>query len=102
MFAEEVHEFPRGRAVNVFVNSHVSSSIFLTLKSQITPIFVRSAIASFTKGLARDLGPRSIAVNNLQHGPVDTEMNPADGRLPEATSSTWPCNATGTSIRLLV
>jgi 3-oxoacyl-[acyl-carrier protein] reductase len=37
------------------------------------------AIASFTRGLARDLGPRGITVNNIQPGPVDTDMNPADG-----------------------
>jgi 3-oxoacyl-[acyl-carrier protein] reductase len=36
-------------------------------------------VASFTRGLARDLGPRGITVNNIQPGPVDTDMNPADG-----------------------
>jgi len=39
----------------------------------------KGAIASFTKGLARDLGPRGITVNNVQPGPVDTDMNPATG-----------------------
>jgi 3-oxoacyl-[acyl-carrier protein] reductase len=39
----------------------------------------KGAIASFTRGLARDLGPRGITVNNVQPGPVDTDMNPADG-----------------------
>ena len=39
----------------------------------------KGAIASFTRGLARDLGPRGITVNNIQPGPVDTEFNPADG-----------------------
>jgi 3-oxoacyl-[acyl-carrier protein] reductase len=29
------------------------------------------------KGLARDLGPRTI--NNVQPGPTDTHMNPAEG-----------------------
>src|SRR5262249_23888745 len=37
------------------------------------------AIAGFTRGLARDLGPRGITVNNVQPGPVDTDLNPADG-----------------------
>ncbi|HEY8932582.1 MAG TPA: SDR family NAD(P)-dependent oxidoreductase, partial [Rariglobus sp.] len=37
----------------------------------------KGAIASFTRGLARDLGPRGITVNNVQPGPVDTELNPA-------------------------
>jgi 3-oxoacyl-[acyl-carrier protein] reductase len=39
----------------------------------------KGAIASFTRGLARDLGPRGITVNNVQPGPVDTDMNPPDG-----------------------
>jgi len=38
----------------------------------------KSAIVGLTKGLARDLGPRGITVNNVQPGPVDTDMNPAD------------------------
>jgi len=39
----------------------------------------KGAIAGFTRGLARDLGPRGITVNNIQPGPVDTDLNPADG-----------------------
>jgi 3-oxoacyl-[acyl-carrier protein] reductase len=39
----------------------------------------KGAVASFTRGLARDLGPRGITVNNIQPGPIDTDMNPADG-----------------------
>lgn len=38
----------------------------------------KSSIVGFTKGLARDLGPRGITVNNVQPGPVDTDMNPAE------------------------
>ncbi|WP_426056551.1 3-oxoacyl-ACP reductase family protein [Janthinobacterium sp. PSPC2-1] len=38
----------------------------------------KSALVGLTKGMARDLGPRKITVNNVQPGPVDTEMNPAD------------------------
>lgn len=36
----------------------------------------KSALVGLTKGLARDLGPRGITVNNVQPGPVDTDMNP--------------------------
>jgi 3-oxoacyl-[acyl-carrier protein] reductase len=39
----------------------------------------KSAVAGLTKGLARDLGPRGITINNVQPGPVDTDMNPANG-----------------------
>lgn len=43
----------------------------------------KSAIQGLVRGLARDLGPRGITVNNVQPGPVDTDMNPADGPLKE-------------------
>lgn len=38
----------------------------------------KAALVGLTKGLARDLGARAITVNNIQPGPVDTDMNPAD------------------------
>lgn len=44
----------------------------------------KAAVAGFTRGLARDLGPRGITVNNIQPGPVDTEMNPASGPFAES------------------
>ena len=43
----------------------------------------KAAVAGLTRGLARDLGPRGITVNNVQPGPVDTDMNPADGPFAE-------------------
>ena len=43
----------------------------------------KAAVAGFTRGLARDLGPKGITVNNVQPGPVDTELNPADGPWAE-------------------
>jgi 3-oxoacyl-[acyl-carrier protein] reductase len=36
----------------------------------------KSALTGLAKGLARDLGPRGITVNNVLPGPVDTDMNP--------------------------
>jgi len=38
----------------------------------------KSALVGLVKGLSRDLGPRGITINNVQPGPVDTDMNPAD------------------------
>jgi 3-oxoacyl-[acyl-carrier protein] reductase len=38
----------------------------------------KSALTGLAKGLAHDLGPRGITVNNVLPGPVDTDMNPAD------------------------
>jgi 3-oxoacyl-[acyl-carrier protein] reductase len=39
----------------------------------------KAAVAGLTRGWARDLGPKGITVNCVQPGPVDTDMNPADG-----------------------
>jgi 3-oxoacyl-[acyl-carrier protein] reductase len=39
----------------------------------------KAAVAGLTRGAARDLGPRGITVNVIQPGPIDTDMNPADG-----------------------
>ncbi len=44
----------------------------------------KAAVAGLTRGLARDLGPRGITVNNVQPGPVDTDMNPAQGPFAES------------------
>jgi 3-oxoacyl-[acyl-carrier protein] reductase len=41
------------------------------------------AINGFTRAWARDLGPKGITVNAVQPGPIDTDMNPADGRFAE-------------------
>jgi len=43
----------------------------------------KAAVAGLTRGLARDLGPRGITVNNVQPGPVETDMNPANGPFAE-------------------
>jgi 3-oxoacyl-[acyl-carrier protein] reductase len=34
----------------------------------------KAAVAAMTRGLARDLGPRGITVNNVQPGPTETEI----------------------------
>lgn len=44
----------------------------------------KAAVAGFTRGLARDLGPQGITVNCVQPGPVDTDMNPAEGPFAES------------------
>ncbi len=37
----------------------------------------KGAVKIFTQGLSRELGSRGITVNNVQPGPIDTELNPA-------------------------
>jgi 3-oxoacyl-[acyl-carrier protein] reductase len=39
----------------------------------------KGAVKMFAQGLSREVGPRGITVNNVQPGPIDTDLNPADG-----------------------
>ena len=45
-----------------------------TLGKDNVEVYSKAAIVGLTKGLARDLGPLGITVNNIQPGPIDTEM----------------------------
>ncbi len=47
----------------------------------------KAAVKLLTKGWARDLGGKQITANIIQPGPVDTDMNPADGEFSEVFSS---------------
>ncbi len=47
----------------------------------------KSAIQGMVRGLARDFGPRGITVNNVQPGPVNTDMNPEDGPMRDMMQS---------------
>ncbi len=44
----------------------------------------KGAVSSLTRGLARELGPRGITVNNVQPGPIDTDANPDEGQFAES------------------
>ena len=39
----------------------------------------KGAVKIFAQALSRELGSRGITVNNVQPGPIDTELNPATG-----------------------
>jgi 3-oxoacyl-[acyl-carrier protein] reductase len=39
----------------------------------------KGAVKMFVQGLAREVGSRGITVNNIQPGPIDTDLNPAAG-----------------------
>ncbi|GAN90530.1 oxidoreductase/short-chain dehydrogenase/reductase SDR [Gluconobacter frateurii M-2] len=39
----------------------------------------KAALEGFAKGVARDVGPKGITVNVVEPGPIDTDLNPADG-----------------------
>jgi 3-oxoacyl-[acyl-carrier protein] reductase len=39
----------------------------------------KGAVKMFSQGLSREVGGRGITVNNIQPGPIDTDLNPASG-----------------------
>ncbi|MEH2297648.1 MAG: 3-oxoacyl-ACP reductase family protein [Nostoc sp.] len=43
----------------------------------------KSALQGLVKGLARDLGPRGITINNVQPDPITTDMNPPEGEFAQ-------------------
>ncbi len=58
----------------------------------------KAAIVGYTKGAARDLGPRGITVNVLQPGSIDTDMNPKDdGDFAEAQRTQHALQRFGTA-----
>ncbi len=49
----------------------------------------KGAVKMFTQGLSREVGTRGITVNNIQPGPIDTDLNPAAGdwAAPQKTNT---------------
>ncbi|WP_223777711.1 3-oxoacyl-ACP reductase family protein [Streptomyces sp. 135] len=47
----------------------------------------KAALIGLNKALARELGGRRITANLVQPGPIDTDMNPADGPYAEGQSA---------------
>jgi len=44
----------------------------------------KGAVAGLTRGLARELGPRGITVNNIQPGPIVTRHEPGEGEFADS------------------
>jgi 3-oxoacyl-[acyl-carrier protein] reductase len=55
----------------------------------------KAAVATYTKGWARDFGPKGITVNTVQPGPIDTDMNPADGDFAALVKASSPLGRYG-------
>jgi 3-oxoacyl-[acyl-carrier protein] reductase len=55
----------------------------------------KSALHSFTRGLARELGSRDITVNLVQPGSTNTDMNPADDDSAEFQRALMPLGRYG-------
>jgi len=57
----------------------------------------KAAVASLTRGLAIDLAPRGVTVNNVQPGPTETDMNPKDGPQYDLVVNMLPVKRAGTA-----
>jgi 3-oxoacyl-[acyl-carrier protein] reductase len=55
----------------------------------------KGAVAALVRGAAIDLAPRGITVNNVQPGPIETDMNPADGPHAAALQTMIPARRFG-------
>jgi len=56
----------------------------------------KGAVKMFTQGLSREVGARGITVNNVQPGPIDTDMNPAAGDWATPQKANTALNRFGT------
>ncbi len=55
----------------------------------------KGAIKMFSQGLARELGARGVTVNNVQPGPIDTDLNPAAGEWAVSQKAAVPLDRYG-------
>lgn len=65
---------------------HPGSSIYSMTKA---------AVAMLVRGMALDLAPRGITVNNVQPGPIETDMNPPDAPYIERVRASIPLGSFG-------
>jgi 3-oxoacyl-[acyl-carrier protein] reductase len=56
----------------------------------------KGAVKMFAQGLSREVGERGITVNNIQPGPIDTELNPANGDWAVPQKAATALNRYGT------
>jgi 3-oxoacyl-[acyl-carrier protein] reductase len=56
----------------------------------------KGAVKMFTQGLSRGVGGRRITVNNVQRGPIDTDLNPAAGEWAVPQKAATALNRYGT------
>jgi len=57
----------------------------------------KGAVKMFTQALSREVGGRGITVNNVQPGPIDTDLNPASGDWSVPQKAATALNRYGTT-----
>jgi 3-oxoacyl-[acyl-carrier protein] reductase len=85
------HMKPGGRIIMIgsCVGEHVAIPAMAPYSA------TKGAIKMFTQGLARELGARGITVNNVQPGPIDTDMNPANDKWAAPQKAVVPLDRYG-------
>ncbi|TPG42627.1 SDR family oxidoreductase [Sphingomonas koreensis] len=68
----------------------------LAFPSTATYSATKAAVAALARGWAKDLAPRNILVNTVQPGPIDTDLNPADGEFAKQMTPSIPLGRYGT------
>ncbi|MES2291534.1 MAG: SDR family oxidoreductase [Pseudomonadota bacterium] len=68
----------------------------LAFPSTATYSATKAAVAALARGWAKDLAPRNILVNTVQPGPIDTDLNPADGEFAQQMKGFIPLGRYGT------
>src|SRR5260221_11018319 len=81
-----------GRIINV---GSISSD-FVPFNGASVYAMTKGAVASLTRGLARELGPCGITVNNVQPGRIYPPMNPSQGPLADQFLKLVPVQGNGT------
>lgn len=86
MIQAVLRDMPDGGRI---INMGSVSSDYMPLTERAIYAMTKGAVASLTRGLARDLGPRGITVNNVQPGRIETKlMLETLGPLAEQVKST--------------
>src|SRR6201988_4333720 len=64
----------------------------------------KGAVKMFSQALAREIGSRGITVNNVQPGPIDTDLNPAAGEwaVPQKAATALARYGTAEEVAALV
>lgn len=81
---EAARRMPRGGRIIVIGSTNADRIPFAGAAAY---ALTKSALQGMARGLARDFGSREITINVVQPGPVDTEMNPADGPMADLMHS---------------
>lgn len=90
--AAVVHMPAGGRIITI--GSNMGDNAFSAQTTLYT--MSKSALQGFTRGLARDLGPKGINVSLVQPGPINTDMNPDDSELADLLRSRMALDEYGT------